>query len=461
MFFHSSSPERSRNHHAGNTAADSPGHAVPTADEWFAGGSRVHFDPNHKKIAPECTPNTLQVFERVVKNDNNNNNISSEEEGLWLTCLPSFPDGSYGFAKMEQELIRNTSQDNDGNDKMISLPHRLYLDYVGQGDSEKPPEYPYSTLERANLVQALWTAHQVQTTVVVTVGYSSLVLMELLRRQQERDDELRTRQSTLSSSTPQPTLQFPRILHVLCINGILYADGHSVHRPHRHLQPLLQRHPRMGQWSASLAQRSNVVLDLLLRPYYGHFNKRPWRPLWRRNFGTPPASTQQPQNDEQPPSSPHTTAAPHFTEELRQMEAALRRRGGLLAFWDQPVFGSTLEQEHQVWAEKWDLSALVFEFTTPAGITWECVGVGDEVRQGPHWTLAEERLRGCKSVTMTRLPSGGGHLLTVAQAPWISQRIKALVSRARRRAGDDDSPSWSPWLHSDGLEPPATMIDSE
>ena len=36
------------------------------------------------------------------------------------------------------------------------LGPRLYVEPAGQGDSDKPRDYPYSTVERADLVEALW-----------------------------------------------------------------------------------------------------------------------------------------------------------------------------------------------------------------------------------------------------------------------------------------------------------------
>jgi hypothetical protein len=56
---------------------------------------------------------------------------------------------------------------------------------VGQGDSDKPRSYRYSTFERADLVGALWRHHRVRRTAVVTFDYTSLALLELLRRQIE------------------------------------------------------------------------------------------------------------------------------------------------------------------------------------------------------------------------------------------------------------------------------------
>jgi pimeloyl-ACP methyl ester carboxylesterase len=90
---------------------------------------------------------------------------------------------------------------------------RLYVEPVGQGDSDKPRDYPYSTVERADLVEALWRHHGVRRTVVVTFDYTSLALLELLRRQLER---------TASGDAAGPV-----ITAVLMVNGGLFADAQT------------------------------------------------------------------------------------------------------------------------------------------------------------------------------------------------------------------------------------------
>ncbi len=91
--------------------------------------------------------------------------------------LPGYPDGSYGYARVNALL---------GGRWRRPGSHVSIVEYVGQGDSDKPSDYPYSTIERADLVEAQWQAHGVRRTFVVTFDYSSLVLLELLARQLER-----------------------------------------------------------------------------------------------------------------------------------------------------------------------------------------------------------------------------------------------------------------------------------
>jgi pimeloyl-ACP methyl ester carboxylesterase len=169
--------------------------ALVRASEWFAGGQRVGYDPQSARVLTgreaAAAPGALRVFERVAA-------AGHDADGVWLTMLPGFPDGSYGWAQVDALLGEH-------------LGPRLYVEPVGQGDSDKPRDYGYSTMERADLVEALWRHHGVRATVVVTFDYTSLALLELLRRRLER-----------SASGSEPV-----ITAVFMINGGLFADCHT------------------------------------------------------------------------------------------------------------------------------------------------------------------------------------------------------------------------------------------
>jgi pimeloyl-ACP methyl ester carboxylesterase len=171
-----------------------PDRKLVTAAEWFAGGHRIPYDPASARVLTEqeaaATPDVLRIFERVA-------GAEQDTDAVWLTMLPGFPDGSYGWAQVDRML---------GDD----LVPRLYAEPVGQGDSDKPRDYLYSTVERADLVEALWRHHGVRRTVVVTFDYTSLALLELLRRQLER---------AASGDVAGPT-----ITAVFMVNGGLFAD---------------------------------------------------------------------------------------------------------------------------------------------------------------------------------------------------------------------------------------------
>jgi len=186
--------------------------ALVTAAEWFAGGQRVWYDPQSRRVLAakqaEAVPGALRVFERVAATaapdadaTGQGGDPAGQDAGaVWLTLLPGFPDGSYGWARVDRML-------GDG------LGPRLYVEPVGQGESDKPRNYPYSTVERADLVEALWRHHGVRRTVVVTFDYTSLALLELLRRQQEQ---------TASEDAGGPV-----ITAALMVNGGLFADAQS------------------------------------------------------------------------------------------------------------------------------------------------------------------------------------------------------------------------------------------
>jgi hypothetical protein len=119
-----------------------------------------------------------------------------------VSFLPGFPDGSFGWAKVRPHLPN-----------AAEMP-KLFLDYIGMGDSDKPKDYAYSTAERTNLVEAIWRDLSVQSTTLVAFDFSSLVVLEHLRRRLER----------IQRGEPAGG---PDIRGVLIFNGGLFTDGHS------------------------------------------------------------------------------------------------------------------------------------------------------------------------------------------------------------------------------------------
>ena len=96
---------------------------IPSAQVWFAGGERVGYDPNARAIV-QTPGDALRVFLR-----------REGDLAHAVSFLPGFPDGSFGWTKVLPYLPSGAD-----------MP-KLFLDYVGMGDSDKPKDYAYSTAE--------------------------------------------------------------------------------------------------------------------------------------------------------------------------------------------------------------------------------------------------------------------------------------------------------------------------
>jgi pimeloyl-ACP methyl ester carboxylesterase len=192
-----------------NTVNDTAVYAVPTpsAQGWFAGGERVGYDPKARAIvAAQNAP--LNIFLR-----------REGDLAHAVSFLPGFPDGSFGWAKVRPHLPN-----------AAEMP-KLFVEYVGMGDSDKPKDYAYSTAERTDLVEAIWRDLSVQSTTLVAFDFSSLVVLEHLRRRLERTER------------GEP-VGGPDIRGVFIFNGGLFTDGHS--HPW-YTTPILRRLPNRAR----------------------------------------------------------------------------------------------------------------------------------------------------------------------------------------------------------------------
>ena len=194
------------------SGAESKIGGTPSAQAWFAGGERVGYDPKARAIG-RAQGAVLNVFLR-----------REGDLAHAASFLPGFPDGSFGWAKVLPHLPN-----------AAEMP-KLFVEYVGMGDSDKPKDYAYSTAERADLVEAIWRDFGIQSTTLVAFDFSSLVVLEHLRRRLER------------SQQGEPS-GGPDIRGVFIFNGGLFTDGHS--HPW-YTTPILRRLPnrarqRLGQ----------------------------------------------------------------------------------------------------------------------------------------------------------------------------------------------------------------------
>src|SRR5499427_10178590 len=180
---------------------------TPSAEAWFTRGERVGYDPKARVIVPSGDA-PLRIF------------VSREGDvARAVSFLPGFPDGSFGWAKVRLYLPN-----------AAEMP-KLFLDYVGMGDSDKPKDYAYSTAERTDLVEAIWRDLSVKSTTLVAFDFSSLVVLEHLRRRVERTER------------GEPA-GGPDIRGVFIFNGGLFTDGHS--HPW-YTTPILRRLPNRAR----------------------------------------------------------------------------------------------------------------------------------------------------------------------------------------------------------------------
>jgi pimeloyl-ACP methyl ester carboxylesterase len=163
---------------------------IPSAQIWFRGGERIGYDPKSRAVI-RAQDASLSVFLR-----------SDGDLAHAVSFLPGFPDGSFGWAKVLPHL------------PSASEMPKLFLDYIGMGDSDKPKDYAYSTAERTDLVEAIWRDLGVQSTTLVAFDFSSLVILEHLRRRLER------------SERGEPA-GGPDIRGVFIFNGGIFTDGHT------------------------------------------------------------------------------------------------------------------------------------------------------------------------------------------------------------------------------------------
>ena len=318
-----------------------------SADDWFARGERRAYDPASRAMGEgtDRPRDQIRVFERVVRDP------ATAIDARWTTLLPGFPDGSYGFAQVNEFLGPET------------MP-RLFVEYIGQGDSDKPAGYRYSTMERADLVEAQWAAHGVRGTFVVAFDYSSLVLLELLARQHER------------AATDQGPRA--RIESVFIVNGGLFADAHS--HPWQTTPLMKSQAGRLGMWAA---QRSPAVFAGVMRA----------ASMYSRAYGVSDA-------------------------ELREEYSAIARRDG--ARFAHRAAGFV--EEHQQHAERWDLERLYLAMRGTVG--FHVAGSEGDPFEPRQIVAARERL-GPYGLDVRMFP--GGHLTTSEHPDLLANAIRELA----------------------------------
>lgn len=297
-----------------------------TAEEWFTTGYRVPFDPTKNRILEKPNSRSVNVWKKVVAP------LDVCQSTRWLTLLPGPPDGAYSYSKV---------------DDLLQTAPRLYVEFVGLGDSDKPNHYAHSVMDRANLIEAHWRAHKIRRTVLICQSCSSMVMMELLNRQRER----------LSLGLPLRT----RIEHVLCFNGAFFAH---THKPHPLNSSVLMTQT-IGKVACQAAQRSSAVLDSIIRKCF---------------------------------SKEYQVSK----QELKEIGAAVRRHKGMNYFTSS---ASRYMEEHKANANRWDL-VQVYNMTRRLGITFKIVGSEQDRFEAKSFALAKELLEGKDGIQFETFSGG-------------------------------------------------------
>ena len=317
-----------------------------SAHDWFAGGERIGYDPKARAlVAAGDAP--LRIFLR------REGNIAHA-----VSFLSGFPDGSFGWAKARPHLPPPAAMG------------KLFIDYVGMGDSDKPKDYAYSTAERADLVEAVWRALGVQSTTLVTFDFSSLVVLEHLQRRLER----------AKRGEPEGG---PAIRGILIFNGGLFTDGHT--HPW-YTTPMLRRLP-------------NRVRQRVGRPFELFKIMPGVRKMWSKGYRVTDA-------------------------ELLEMHGALDRHDGLFYL----AAAAGFVADHKAQGDRLDFGRLFRAYRDR--IPFLVGGSDEDPFEHRQVDLAEERLAG-PGLQIERLP--GGHLTTSEQpealAALITRFERAVSSR--------------------------------
>ncbi len=319
---------------------------ISSAQAWFANGERMGYDQKARAMVVGGDA-PLRFFLR-----------QEGKPAQAVSFLPGFPDGSFGWANVLPHLP-NTAE----------MP-KLFIDYMGMGDSDKPKDYAYSTAERTDLVEAIWRGLSVQSTTLVAFDFSSLVVLEHLRRRLER----------LKRGEPAGG---PDIRGVFIFNGGLFTDGHS--HPW-YTTPLLRLLPNRARRRVG-------------RPF-ALFQRMPGvRKMWSIGY--------------------HVTDA-----ELCELYSAMDRHDGLFYL----AAAAGFVADHQAQGDRLDFGQIFQDYRDQ--VPFLVGGSDEDPFEHRQVDLAHDRL-GTLGLEIERLP--GGHLTTNEQPEALAALIaKFERERARR-----------------------------
>jgi pimeloyl-ACP methyl ester carboxylesterase len=229
---------------------------------------------------------------------------------------------------------------------------KLFVEYVGMGDSDKPKNYAYSTAERTDLVEAIWRDVGVRSTTLVAFDFSSLVVLEHLQRRLERSER-------------RESAGGPEIRGVFIFNGGLFTDGHT--HPW-YTTPILRRLPSRAWQSVG-------------RPF-ALFKRTPGvRKMWSKGYNVTDA-------------------------ELRELHSAMDRHDGLFYL----AAAAGFVADHKAQGDRLDFGRLFQAYN--AQFPFLVGGSDEDPFEHRQVDLAQEQL-GKLGLQIARLP--GGHLTTHEQ----------------------------------------------
>ncbi len=162
-------------------------------EAWFAGGERVQLvlPPLERQGAARV----WNIFCRVTG------------EGPWITLLHGFPTCSWDWARIVPRLEAQRNL--------------LLFDFLGFGDSDKPPHYHYSLIEQTDIVEALWRRFEIERTGIVAHDYGVSVAQELLARKIACKLATRVGSVTLLNGGVYPGLHRPLRIQRLLANPVV------------------------------------------------------------------------------------------------------------------------------------------------------------------------------------------------------------------------------------------------
>ncbi len=156
-----------------------------TLDDWYAGGGRTPLT---------LSSGTFGVFTRLAGT------------GAWCTLFHGFPTSSWDWHRVWPGIAARR--------------RTLTFDFLGFGDSDKPPEHTYSIHEQADLATAVWKHHGVTHTDLVAHDYGVSVAQEILARHADGNLGVELASVTFLNGGLYPELHRPQPAQLMLLDPV-------------------------------------------------------------------------------------------------------------------------------------------------------------------------------------------------------------------------------------------------